>query len=441
MSGHGRSWLVAGFVAAALLLGGCTGAATDSSSQAPAESASDSAESASPGEVAKIEGAKHRRSRCEDADDLTANIRLYNNMQRIPLKDFALVDDDNAKALWLKQTMSKAFETDVKEGEDYCAAIPWAVKNGPDQTYYYSDGRIWGDHPGWWGHQQECEWCDAPKGFVTFTCSDFVNNGFPACADAALTGDVVTRWDATDTESNDTKLNSHPPCTTGNPVIGCYLLIAEKDRKSDEFDFGFESYAWTAPMQTTVSTRWSSKDARAPKSRDDATMVTQPIYVAWEVKNASMGSGRWVNNVSPNGQVATVKRSLVLGGYAKAASETTTMSFRLYPKYFTHADGDPLNCKMATANLVCEYVEAGKTPDGIAKFFREDPFITVNASLTLSDVGNTSGPPKVVATPIACNPTFATADSKNLTVKCNPEAEAGKSSYQYGAAWLVGITG
>ena len=437
MSGRRSAWLVVtAIVAGSLMLAGCTGTASESTT--PTETASASVESASPGELAY---AKHGRSGCEDADDLTANIRLYNNMQRIPLQDFALVDGDDAKAVWLKQTMSKAFEADGNgEGNFDCASIPWAVKNGPDQTYYYSDGRVWGDHPGWWGHQQECEWCDAPKGYVNFTCSNYLNNGFPACPDAALTGDVTTRWDATDTSSNDTQLNSHPPCTTGNPVIGCYLLIPEKYKKSDDYDFGFESYAWTAPMQTSVSTRWSSREASFPESRDESTAVKQPIYVAWEVKNASMGSGRWVNNVSPNGQVVTVKRSLVLGGYAKAASETTTMSFRLYPKYFTNADGDALNCKIATSKTTCVYVETGQTPEGIAKFFKEDPYITVNASLTLSDVSNTSGPPKVAATPISCKSIFTTADSKNLTVKCDPEAEAGKSTYTYGASWLVGIT-
>ena len=445
MSGHGRSWLVViGFVVGALMLGGCTGAATESST--PAESAaaqstpaqSPGVESASPGEVA---GAKHPRSRCEDQDDLTANIRLYNNMQRIPLVNFALVNGDDSRAIWLKQTMSKSFDTDVKEGEDDCASIPWAVKNGPAQTYYYSDGREWGDHPGWWGHQQECEWCDAPKGYANFTCSNYDGKNFTACPDAALTGDVTARWDATDTENNDTKLKSHPPCTTGSPVIGCYLLIPEPDQKSSDFDFGFNSYAWTAPMQTTVSTRFSARDATYPETRDSQTSRSQPLYVAWEVRNASIAQGRWVGNTSPDGQVATVKRSLVIGGYAKAASETTTMSFRLYPKYFTNSRGEALNCTQATTRTTCTYVQESETPDSIEDFFSEDPFITVNASLTLRDVETTKGPPKVEAAPITCRSSFTTADSRNLTVKCDPESDAGRSSYSYGATWLVGITG
>lgn len=444
MSGHGRSWLiVASVVAGVLVLGGCSGSGSESAdTTSPGATTSSEAaspapvESASPGEVAY---AKHPRSKCKDADDLTANVRLYNYMQRIPLKDFALVSGDEASALWLKQTGSKAFETDGNgEGDWGCAEVPYAVKNGADQTYYYSDARVWGDHPGWWGHQQECEWCDAPKGYVNFTCARHTDTGFPGCPDPALTGDVTARWDATDTSDGDEKLNSHPPCDTSSGVIGCYLLIP--DKTSNDYDFAFESYAWTAPMQTTVSTRFTSRDGSFPERPDGTTPVSQKLYVAWEVANASIGSGRWVDNRSPNGQVATVKRSLVIGGYAKAASGTTTMSFRLVPKYFTNARGDALNCTKGTTKTTCTYVKSGDTPDGISEFFAEDPFISVSASLTLENVANTYGPPKVTASPISCKSNFATADSKNLVVKCDPEAEAGKSAYTYGATWLASIT-
>ncbi len=439
--------MVAG-VTASLVLAACTGGSPESGSPTTVSS-SPEVQSASPGEVA---GASHPRSRCREKDDLTANVRLYNEMQALPIRDFALKDtgDADTYAVWLKQTGAKAFEADDNgEGEYECASVPFAVKNGPDKTYYFYDGRVWGDHPGWWGHQEACDWCDNPKGYVKFTCSGPYSNGWQPCVDSALAGDVVARWDATDVDDGSTKLKSHPPCDTGNPVIGCYLLIPEGKKDglphSDTYDFGFESHAWTAPMQVTLSTRFSPMTGTFPLTNDpsDTKSVSQDVYIAWRVTNPTIGGGlgQWVQKVSPSGQIVTTRSSPVIGAYAQAnKSGTTTMGLRLLPAYFTNRQGDPLNCVATGTKATCTYVPSSETPKSIAGFFVDQAEIPVNASLTLDNVSGTNGPPKVTETTIACKPRVTSVNQKNLTVNCYADTEPGKSAYTYGATWQVSIT-
>ena len=436
-----RAVLTVAGVAASLVLAGCTGSSSESSSSTVSTS-SPAVQSASPGQVA---GANHPRTGCEEADDLTASVRLYNEMQVLPIRDFALPDNlgPDASAVWLKQTGSKAFEADDNgEGNYGCAGVPYAVKNGADKTLYLYDGKTWDSHPGWWGHQQSCEWCDAPKGYVDFTCSGPYKAGWQPCVDTALVGDVVARWDATGTAKNDTELTSHPACDTRNAVIGCYLLLPEKSSQS--FDFGFETYAWTAPMLVTLSTRFSPEQASYPRtnSADDTKAVKQDIYMAWKVTNPKIGRGEWVQTKSPQGQVVTPKRSPVIGGYAQAdQSSTTTIGLRLVPAFFTNQRGEPLNCKRDKDQVVtCTYVKTNETPNGIDNFYVEQPFITVNAALSLTGVSRTSGPPKVEAATITCRSNFTTVNKKNLNVNCNADSEPGRSAYTYGATWQTSIT-
>jgi hypothetical protein len=440
-----RVALIVAGVAASLVLAACTGGSEESASSTASTSPAE-VQSASPGEVVS---ATHPRSRCEENDDLTANVRLYNEMQALPIKDFALQDtgDADAYAVWLKQSGGKAFEADDNgEGNFGCASVPYAVKNGPDKTYYFYDGRVWSDHPGWWGHQEECDWCDNPKGYVDFSCSGPYRNGWQPCVDSALVGDVVARWDTTDVEAGSRKLKSHPPCDTRNAVIGCYLLIPEGKVDglpySDDFDFGFESYAWTAPMQVTLSTRFTASKGSYPltNAAGDTKSVSQDVYLAWRVTNPKIGGGEWAQKASPQGQIVTTKASPIIGGYAQAnQSGTTTIALRLVPAYFTNQQGDPLNC-IAGATVTCTYVPSGETPKSVADFYTERPVITVNASLTLENVSRTSGPPRVKESPIVCRPNFPTVNKKNLIANCNADAEPGRSAYTYGATWQVSIT-
>lgn len=423
--------LAAAVATGSLILGGCT----SGSSSTDADSASSSevpVESASPGVVA---GAKHPRTRCQDNDDVTASVKLTNDMQVLPIRDFSLIEDADAATVWLKQTGAKEFDSyNAPEGSFNCLAVPYAVKGGAQPTYYYYDGGVWGDHTGWWGQQEYQDWRLNPRGYVDFSCSGPWANGWQPCADPALVGDVVARWDTRETAKNDTVLKSRPQCETRNSVVGCYLLLAETT--SEDYDFGFETVAWTAPMQVTLSNTFAFKDSPVIESATGP----QKLFIAWKVAGASIGSGRWAQNTSPQGMVLKVKRPLVVGGYAQVGSATTTtMSLRLVPAYFTDREGTALNCKKGSTTITCTYVKAGSNPDGILSFFSEDPFVTLNASLSLADISRTSGPPKVTAADIACKTNFATIAGEGIEVKCESEAAAGKSAYVYGAEWLARI--
>ncbi len=427
-----RSTLFLVVVAAtgSLILGGCTGSTSTTGSASGSEA---TVESASPGAVA---GAKHPRTRCQDNDDVTASVKLTNNMQVLPIRDFSLVEDADAATVWLKQTGAKEFDSSGSgEGKFNCLSVPYAVKGGAQPTYYYYDGGVWGDHTGWWGHQEYVDWAYNPRGYVDFSCSGPWKDGWQPCADPALGGDVVARWDTRDTSSNDTVLNSRPECETRNSVIGCYLLLP--DKTSEDYDFGFETVTWTAPMQVSLSTTFSlaNLNAEIGQSRDNAR-----VFIAWKVAYASIGSGRWAQNTSPTGMVLKVKRPLVIGGYAQAGTATTTtISLRLVPAYFTDREGAPINCTKGAARTKCTYVPDGDTPSDIWGFLSEDPMVNVNAALTLADISRTSGPPKVSAVDIACKPNPTTIAGEGIEAKCESEAAAGKSAYVYGAAWLARI--
>lgn len=440
-----RTYPIAMAVATVLVVAGCTaGTATDSAStsstvtQAESPSPTATVESASPGAVA---GAQHPKSNCDSRDDVTANARIYNNLTLAPVRDFRDEPSDAAKQVWMRQD-AKQWDNNDTEGEWGCARPPMAVKNGTDQTYYYYDGSVWSGHPGWWGHQEDFDWADDPSGYVWWRCSGGPVGGWGnACPDAALKdGRVKAPWDTRDNDDNTVK--SRPSCESTNSVIGCYT--DSYHNSGYDWDFVFDTYAWTAPMRLSISTTMNAGEGLyAPTGEKKA--VSRPLYIAWKIANAELSDGaKWVNEASPREQIVRIGtgNSLVVGAYARARNGGTSATLRLVPSYFTDKDGKALECKAGLAATECTYVAEGKSPGSISGLLDRDLQVTITVSLALQDVSGNAGPPSVKdkSPAIACKSNFTVLNTKNLKLNCENASGEAFSSFTYGASWIASLT-
>jgi len=452
---------VAAAVAGALVLAACTsGASTSGTSSSDAAPASSPApvESAEEGDVAW--GEPHPKSKCEDADDVTANARIYNNLDVIWLDDKfrarTEIDPTNSDVVWLRQTGEKSWDNNDEEGEHDCAKPPMGVSNL--QTYYYWDGKVWGDHPGWWGHQEDFHGADDPSGYVWWKCtavdrnddgSVTTGNWNRPCIDSALaSAEIKAPWDTRGNEEKDVR--NRPSCEVRNStVVGCWT---DSSSSGYEWDFVYDTYAWTAPMRLDLSTSWMLlEQAFVPVSADDTKGKLTDIYLAWKVSEASLTQGaEWVNRTSPQGQILKpgASNGLTVGAYAIADNRKSTMALRLNPAYFTTKEGTALSCARDASKLVCSRVKDGDTPPSVADFFEKAFTINVAASVELQDVRRNGGTPKIKvdkdgktkADPISCKKSAESLGKATVVLTCEKTGGEAGSAFAYGASWLAAIS-
>ena len=404
-------------------------------------------ESADAGVVA---GVSHPKSNCRARDDVTANARIYNEIDMVPIKDFRPVEGSQDEVVWVKQTGDKRWDNNDREGEWECAAPPMAVSNR--ETYYYYDGNVWSGHPGWWGHQEDYEWAADPSGYVWWTCTGAPVNGWGnPCPDSALSSATVKApWDARDSDGN--SLTRQVSCEVGgnSRVVGCYT--SSYHNSGHDWDFVFDTYAWTAPMRLDLSTSWTVLDqAFVPVSPGESKEKLTDIYLAWKVNEATLTQGaEWVNRMSPQGQIvkAGASNGLSVGAYAIADNTKSTMALKLSPAYFTTKDGAALSCSRDASKLKCSYVKDGDTPPSVGDFFEKAFSINVTASLELQDVKRDGGPPKIKidkdgktkADPISCKKSAQTLGNANVVLTCEKAGGEAGSAFAYGASWLAAIS-
>ncbi|MFM1964683.1 MAG: hypothetical protein RL134_408 [Actinomycetota bacterium] len=463
---------VAGALALAACTSGTSTSGTSSSDAAPASSPAP-VESAGEGEVA---GEQHPKSKCRSRDDVTANARIYNNLDVVWLRnDFRArtdVDPSNTDVVWLMQTGEKAWNFDDEEGEWECARPPMGVSNL--QTYYYWDGKVWSDHPGWWGHQEDRDWARDPNGYVWWKCTnvDRSQDGSVStftkdrgCIDSALaSAEIKAPWDTRDNDTKDVK--TYPSCEVRNSsVVGCWTDTYNSGYK---WDFVYDTYAWTAPMRVDIKTTWTGvvgKDATVkvykqdPAKNPGGDFKNEKLFLAWRIVDASLTQGaQWAQRKSPVGQVVGPGDGNVItvGAYALARNAKTTLQLKLEPINITSSTGEVYACrKGATSAENACWPDASLTfttrmPAASREFLDKNVTLRIAASLELDGVRGNGGRPsikkvnengkQVEQALISCQSDASSLAQSQLSIECASTGGSAGSSYAFGASWLATIT-
>jgi hypothetical protein len=347
-----------GLVVVTALLSACTGGS--SSTEAPSASTSP-VETAASGAVADYRSPKSHCTAEWNPDD-TANVRLYNQVKTPGVKNFQLASSQDDNAILL-QSYDKYWENGAaSEGRYSCQRVPDLVRNNDQQTYYYSDGAVWGGHPGWWGHTKSVSWNESPKGWVKFKCNGKVSTAASTesikvgegCADSKLaTGYVEAPWD---TKSSGNSLTNKPGCTTTNQLIGCWT---DSGHTGDlDGDFYFNTTAWSAPMRLQLTA--------------DVQVDSEGNYVVWEITNAEVADAAWSSEGTPQGQEVKRGSSLYVGAYAVARNGSHTVNLTLKPKALVDADGNRLACRKDGQVRACRPVDRTESIESISVWRKGD---------------------------------------------------------------------
>lgn len=457
-----RVSLAIGVAASALVLASCTsGNSSQTGSSVPAP-----VDSASSGEVA---GTAHPKSKCRSRDDVTANVRILNQLELVPVDEkFRAVSVDPAtqNVVWLQQTGDKKWDNNDNEGEWECASPPMAVSNLG--TYYLYSGDVWSDHPGWWGHQEDFDWADDPSGYVWWKCTTVPNredggvepgNWTTPCGDAALkSAEIKAPWDTRGNEDNN--VNTRPDCEVRKSrVVGCWTETRHNSGYDD--DYVFDTYAWTAPMRLDARTSWRMPTEIKVYAKDDTTLKPklERLYLAWRVDEALLTQGAaWARLATPVGQVVAPGEgnTLRVGAYALAENVKSGLELTLKPIYFTSADGVPYACRKgatATENYCWPDPSlAGSTSMSSESRALLDKTVSLSiaASITLENVRRNAGPPSikkevrngvsVELNPISCSSTSASLANANLQIDCAASGGSAGSALAYGSSWNATIS-
>lgn len=425
-----NKWLVVVVGAGALALAACTGASNGAGSSSQAPSSSAAVESASSGGVAG-EGTDNR-SRCSWSwnPDTTANVQLLNKVQRVGITSTWQSDDSkDGAAMRLKQD-SKQWTAGGgsglgDEGEWSCKSVPWTISNDNSRVYDW-DGNEWtgdGDNDFYWGHTQDISGAaQEPNGWVKFICTGAGSSGgnTAQCPESALKSSVKVTWDAEN--DNWTTLERQSPCEfSANTAIGCYEVGTYGGQYEGQFNFN--AVAWSAPMRVTVTTG----------AKDD-----QGNAIVWKVDRADRDGVLWPNGTGPEGTYVKPGDGVVFGGYATATNGRHAITLTLRPAYSVDGEGNPLECTSTTVGtgkkIVC-------TKSTVEKAILTPPILekritaTVVASMNLSGVSTTSGPPTATLDTKDQCLVVPSASKNSFSIDCKQVG----GTFTYGGAWSANI--